>query len=118
MSSKTRPNELPPTPVFGVDGLDGSSVLVGDADGLADGDADFETDGDPFAVTVGEVIGEAVTMLLGDSLGLAVGVVPWFFTRMLTTPATSTPTIAKARSFCPLLMSNPPRESQWCDSIA
>jgi hypothetical protein len=117
-TSKTKPKELPPTPVCGVEGFAGSSVLVGLVDGVGDGFAVSEAEGVPFAVTVGELTGGAVTTLVAVGLGPAVGVVPSFFTRMLMTPAASTPAIAKARSLWLLLMANPPHESQWCDSIA
>jgi hypothetical protein len=100
-----------------VEGFAGSSVFVG----FTEGEADAVGDGDlvPCAVAVG--VGEsgvAVTIVVGDVLGPAVGVVLWFLTKMLTTPAARTPAIAKARSFWPLLMATPPHESQRCDSIA
>jgi hypothetical protein len=102
MMIKTNPNEPRPTPVCGVEGFAGSADFVGETVGV--GDADFDVEGEVegvcFAVTVGEgERGVAVTIVLGDALGPAVGVVLWFFTRMLTTPATRTPAIAKARSF-------------------
>ena len=90
--------------------------MLGETLGLLEGLAVF--DGDALAVTVGDdVVGGAVTTVLGDCVGFAVGVVPWFFTKMLMTPAARTPAIAKARSLWPLLMADPPHESQQCDSI-
>jgi len=93
------PNELPATPVCGVDGFEGSSVFVGFTLGLLDGVGLSDADGVCSAVTVGELLtGGAVTMLDGVGLPCAVGVDGEFFTKMLMTPAASTPAIANARS--------------------